>query len=275
MNGPVSGYHSVSHAASETPLPPRHAGGSGSGKSTLAEALAAKLPVPCALIEHDCYYRDLSHLPVAVRAQADFDAPEALENELLCAHLRALKAGRGVRVPRYDFAAHTRRAESDLVQPAQVILVVGILLLSEPALRALFDASVFVEAPACVRFVWRLVRDVGERGRTLESVVQQYLATVRPAHERLVQPTLAHADLVVSGMDLEGSLRSVAERLPRGNCAALPPVLSEQLPCPRPSFVGGRGMREDHEATNPVAPVACPHGAGLRVAVVRRAVRPQ
>lgn len=186
------------------------AGGSGAGKSTLARALqevtAGKGRV---ILEHDAYYRDLSRLPWAARAKADFDSVEALDNALLCRHLRQLKRGETVATPRYDFATHTRLPARLSVPPTELIIVVGILILAVPEVCSLLDAKVFVAAPPCVRFIRRLVRDVRERGRTVRSVVQQYRRSVRPAFERLVAPSAQHADLIVSGLDLPAAVKAV------------------------------------------------------------------
>lgn len=176
------------------------AGGSGSGKTSLTRALVGRLgPLSCAVLDHDSYYRDLSHLPPAERAATNFDHPDSLESSLLARHLSELRAGQAVERPIYDFAVHARTARTRKVEPRPIIVCEGILLLAVPELRDAFDLRVFVDAPADVRAVRRVLRDIGERGRTVESVVAQYLETVRPMHERFVEPARETADLVLSG----------------------------------------------------------------------------
>lgn len=175
------------------------AGGSGSGKTTLARAVAAAWRDRCAVIDHDSYYRDLGHLDPAARAAVNFDHPDALDNELLRQHLGRLQRGLAVDRPVYCFATHTRQLVTQRVEPRQIVLVEGILLLAVPELRRAFDLRVFVDVPADVRALRRVCRDVGERGRTPESVLRQWTATVRPMHEQFVEPARAAADLVISG----------------------------------------------------------------------------
>lgn len=174
------------------------AGGSGSGKTTLARELAARLgPERCAVLDHDSYYRDLSHLSPQERAAVNFDHPESLENGLLADHIEALRRGEPIERPRYDFANHSRLFATVRVEPRAVILCEGILLLAVPELRSAFDLRVFVDVPSDVRVLRRLERDIVERGRTVHSVVDQYLRTVRPMHETFVEPARATADLVL------------------------------------------------------------------------------
>lgn len=174
------------------------AGGSGSGKTSLTRALVESLGANrCAVLDHDSYYRDLSHLPLPDRARANFDHPESLENGLLADHLAALRASLAVQRPGYDFTTHTRRPATTKVEPRPIILCEGILLLAVPELRDAFDLRVFVDTPADVRALRRVQRDIVERGRTVESIVAQYLQSVRPMHERFVEPARATADLVL------------------------------------------------------------------------------
>jgi uridine kinase len=174
------------------------AGGSGSGKTSLTRALVGLLgSTECAVLDHDSYYRDHGNLPLALRAEVNFDHPESLENDLLARHLAELVAGRAIERPCYDFATHTRTRRTLRVEPRPVIVCEGILLLAVPELAPAFDLRVFVDTPADVRALRRVQRDLVERGRTLEAVVAQYLTTVRPMHERFVEPARATADLVL------------------------------------------------------------------------------
>lgn len=174
------------------------AGGTGAGKTTIAEALMAAMPSEhAARIEHDHYYRDLSHLTARERAARNFDHPDALETELLVEQLRALRAGRAIERPVYDFATHTRRNLTQRIEPASVIIVEGILVLADQALRASLDVKVFVDTDADVRLLRRVRRDIAERGRTLESVEAQYYATVRPMHLQFVEPSKRFADVII------------------------------------------------------------------------------
>jgi len=174
------------------------AGGTGSGKTTVAQKLAQALPDGrAALIQHDWYYRDRSHLDPAARAQINFDEPDALENDLLLADLTALKANRPVDCPQYDFASHTRRTEVRQVLPRSIVLVEGILLFAVPAVRDVFDLRLFVDTDDDVRLLRRVRRDIEERGRDIQSVEAQYLGTVRRMHQQHVAPSRAHAHLII------------------------------------------------------------------------------
>jgi len=174
-------------------------GGSGSGKSTLAEALAAALPEGAAvLVREDSYYRDAASLPDFDAATFDFDDVTARDHDLMAADLARLKAGKPVTAPVYSFIHHGREPEGEAIPAAEVVIVEGTHLLCTPGMTALFDIRVFVDTPADIRFIRRLLRDQAERGRTADSVVQQYLATVRPGHERLTEPSKVHADFVIA-----------------------------------------------------------------------------
>ena len=171
------------------------AGGSCSGKTTLALALTGLLGDNCVLMRFDDYYRDLAHLSLEERAEANFDHPDALDTELFAQHLGELAGGRAVQAPNYDFATHTRLASVHLVEAAPIVVIDGILLLAVPACRELLDLSVFVHAPADERLSRRIERDVAERGRTESRVRAQFAATVEPMHQQFVEPSSAHADL--------------------------------------------------------------------------------
>jgi uridine kinase len=174
------------------------AGGSGSGKTTVAERLAGVVGLrSVALLRLDAYYADHPELGFAARAAVNYDHPDAFDWPLLTAHVDALLAARPVEAPTYDFAHHRRAVETVPVAPATILVVEGILVLYPPALRDRFDLKVFVDTDADVRFIRRLQRDVLARGRTTESVVEQYLATVRPSHEQFVEPTKRYADVII------------------------------------------------------------------------------
>jgi uridine kinase len=174
------------------------AGGTGSGKTTVADKLAAAMPPGrCVTLDHDAYYRDQGHLPPADREAINYDHPSALDSALLALHLRELRGGRTVEAPIYDFATHTRRRETRPVAPARVILVEGILVFAEPALREQMDIKIFVDTDADIRLMRRIQRDLEERGRTFQSVRDQYYATVRPMHLEHVEPSKQWADLII------------------------------------------------------------------------------
>ena len=177
-------------------------GGSGAGKTTVVDRLTRRLgPRSVTVIKHDAYYRDLSDLSPEERAVRNFDHPDALETSLLVQHLEDLRDGVIVRVPVYDFNSHTRTGDFVTLHPKQVILVDGILVLAVPELRSLLDVKVFVDAEPDIRFIRRLVRDVKERGRTVECVTHQYLTTTRPMHQELVEDSRGYADVIVQGGD--------------------------------------------------------------------------
>lgn len=174
------------------------AGGSGSGKTTVVERIVESLgPESVARIQHDCYYRDFGHLPRHERDRINFDHPDSLESELLASHLDELLDGGSIEAPTYDFTQHRRRAETQTVGPARVVIVDGILILAEPELRRRFDVRIFVDTDADVRLLRRLRRDLDERARTLDSVIQQYEETVRPMHLEFVEPSKRYADVIV------------------------------------------------------------------------------
>ncbi len=186
-----------SSTASARPLVVGIAGGTGSGKTTVARKLAASMPGRCVTIEHDSYYFDQTHLPLEERARTNYDHPSSLETALLAMHLRDLRAGRAVDVPIYDFATHCRRAETRKVEPARVIVVEGILVFTDAALRDLMDIKIFVDTDADIRLIRRIRRDLEQRGRSFQSVRDQYYATVRPMHLEHVEPSKRWADLIV------------------------------------------------------------------------------
>lgn len=174
------------------------AGGSGSGKTTLADAIYKDVGKEnITYISHDSYYRDQSHLTSAEREHLNFDHPDILETDLLVEHIRQLKNGDSVRIPRYDFATHTRDSSTELREPKKIILVEGILIFSSIELIKLLDVKIFVDTADDIRLIRRIDRDVRERGRDSASVIAQYLATVRPMHIEFVEPSKKHADVIV------------------------------------------------------------------------------
>ncbi|MGE5184899.1 MAG: uridine kinase [Acidobacteriota bacterium] len=193
------------------------AGGSGSGKSTVANKLAQAMPSGrCVILDHDSYYRDQQHLTFEQRTQVNYDHPASLESSLLAEHLTALRAGRAVDVPIYDFTTHTRRREVRHVDPAPVVIVEGILVFVEAALRDQMDVKIFVDTDPDIRLMRRIRRDLEQRGRTFQSIRDQYYATVRPMHLEHVEPTKRWADLIVpEGGDNRVALDVLLGRLGR------------------------------------------------------------
>jgi len=194
------------------------AGGTGSGKTTVADAIVARIGAArIAFLQHDSYYRDLVGHDERALLHHNFDHPEALESDLMVRHLRELKAGRAVEVPVYDFTRHVRTDRTRRVEARRVILVEGILIFAEPTLRELFDIKIFVDTDADLRFIRRLQRDLRDRGRSAESVVNQYLETVRPMHLEFVEPSKRWADVIIP----EGGYNTVALDLVAARVAAL------------------------------------------------------
>jgi uridine kinase len=193
----------VSSSVASTDRPKRPfligvAGGSNSGKTTIATRLAELAGADhLSLIKLDSYYVERSDEPIEIRAEANYDHPDAFDWELLNDHLAALTAGAAVDVPVYDYATHDRSDRFDTVRASKIVVVEGILVLWEPRLRERFDLKIFVDAPPDLRIIRRLRRDVAERGRTPESILDQYLATVRPSHEMFIEPSKRHADVIV------------------------------------------------------------------------------
>lgn len=181
-----------------TPVVIGIAGGTGSGKTTVVRRLIEALGEgQVTVLEHDRYYRDRSALRLEERALLNYDHPDSLETDLLVQHLQDLKARRAVDVPTYDFARHNRLASRERMEPRAAVIVEGILIFADAALRTLMDVKVFVDADADTRFIRRLERDVAERGRTVASVIEQYLGTVRPMHLEFVEPSKRYADIIL------------------------------------------------------------------------------
>jgi uridine kinase len=174
------------------------AGGSGSGKTTVVRRIVEALgPDHVSILDHDRYYRDRLDLRLEDRTALNYDHPDSLETELMVRHVAELKAGRAVEAPLYDFARYVRRTATETVAPRHAIIVEGILIFADAALRAQMDIKVFVDTDDDTRFIRRLQRDVAERGRTMDSVIEQYLATVKPMHLEFVQPSKRYADVII------------------------------------------------------------------------------
>lgn len=193
--------------ASKRPLTIGVAGGTGSGKTTVARnILELAGPENVAHLQHDAYYLDLSGVPYEERVKMNYDHPSSLDNQLFVDHLKALQHHQPVDSPLYDFSTHTRAVETKLLEPKRVILVEGILILAMPEIRRLLDIRVFVDTDADIRFIRRLSRDIEKRGRSPQSIIDQYLATVRPMHMEYVEPSKKYANVVVP----EGGMNEVA-----------------------------------------------------------------
>ena len=182
------------------------AGGTGSGKTTLTEKLKAEFGEDGSVLYHDNYYKSHSEMPYEERTKLNYDHPDAFETDLMIRDIQALRRGETVRCPVYDYTIHDRSGETVEVRPTKVIIVEGILIFENQALRELMDIKIFVDTDADVRILRRIMRDVKKRGRSLDSVVKQYLTTVKPMHEQFVEPSKRFADIVV----LEGGHNLVA-----------------------------------------------------------------
>jgi uridine kinase len=174
------------------------AGGSGSGKTTVVRRIVESVGGDeVTVLDHDRYYRDRLDLRLEDRAALNWDHPDSLETELMVQHVSALREGRRIDAPTYDFARYQRRATTETLSPRRAVIVEGILIFADPALRALMDVKVFVDTDADTRFIRRLQRDVAERGRTMASVIEQYLSTVKPMHLEFVEPSKRYADVIL------------------------------------------------------------------------------
>jgi uridine kinase len=172
-------------------------GGSGSGKTTVARAIHEATGLEAAFVDQDAYYKDLSHITLDERRQVNYDHPDALDNDLMVSQLRQLAAGFAIEKPTYDYAAHTRAARTERIEPTPIVIVDGILLFTDARLRELFDIKLYVDVADDVRFIRRLQRDVEERGRQMDDIIRQYLTTVRPMHLEFVEPSKRYADVIL------------------------------------------------------------------------------
>lgn len=183
------------------------AGGSGSGKTTVAQGILQRVGADrISFLQHDSYYKDLGGLPPTQHSEINFDHPNSLESELLIEHIASLRDGKSIEVPIYDFSTDSRTSRTFTIQPRNVIIVEGILIFTEAALRNMFDVKIFVDTDSDLRFIRRLERDITERGRSTESVIKQYLSTVRPMHLEFVEPSKRYADIIIP----EGGFNSAA-----------------------------------------------------------------
>lgn len=183
------------------------AGGSGSGKTTVSQAIVQRVGAEhIAYLPHDLYYHDLAHLPLEERSIYNFDHPDSLDNELLVQQLDALIRGEPIPLPGYDFANYTRLPSEHMLEPRPIVLIEGILIFADPVLRSRMHIKLYVDTEADMRFIRRIERDVAERGRSLESVISQYLTTVRPMHLEFVEPSKRYADIIIP----QGGKNSIA-----------------------------------------------------------------
>jgi uridine kinase len=173
-------------------------GGTGSGKTTVANRILQSVSAAeVVFIQQDLYYRNLKDMPLDYRNAANFDHPDAIDNELLANHLKKLNAGEPVELPIYDFRTHSRLPDTTPIEAKPIVIVEGILIFAEARLREQMDIKVFVDTPDDIRFIRRLRRDIAERGRTLDSVIEQYEATVRPMHMQFIEPSKRFADVII------------------------------------------------------------------------------
>lgn len=182
------------------------AGGTGSGKTTITKRILREFGGSVSVIYHDNYYKAHDDMPYSERSKLNYDHPNAFDTELMLSHIRALKRGEAVRCPVYDYTAHNRSSKTVTVRPARVLVVEGILIFADKALCDEMDIKIYVDTDADVRILRRIVRDVRDRGRSLENVVNQYLTTVKPMHEQFVEPSKRNADIIIP----EGGHNTVA-----------------------------------------------------------------
>lgn len=189
-------------------------GGTGSGKSTIAREICRSFDKNCiAMIEQDCYYKDQSHLTLEERVKTNYDHPHAFDTKLLVKHLKDLIDGKPIEKPQYDFEIHNRKVETIPVDPREIIIVEGILVLEDESLRDMLDIKIYVDTDADVRFIRRMLRDIKERGRTVDSVITQYLTVVKQMHEQFTENTKKYADIIIP----EGGHNKVAIDVIKGN----------------------------------------------------------
>lgn len=193
------------------------AGGTGSGKTYIAKKLQEADPQNVIIISHDHYYKDRSDVPLEKRKELNYDEPAALDNQLFLEHLKQFKAGEVVDIPQYDFGTHTRKAEIKQVAPTLVMIIEGILILTDPEIREMFDLTLFIEVDADIRLARRLARDVGQRDRSFQESLNQYLISAQPMYDKYVEPGKDYADLIINNngslADLEDALETLRARI--------------------------------------------------------------
>lgn len=197
-------------------------GGTGSGKTTISTRIMETLPADSVvMLEQDHYYKDLPQMTFEERIQQNFDHPDSIDTQLMTEHVRALRRGQAIERPCYDFAQYCRRPETVLLEPRAALIVEGILIFENRPLRELMDIKIFVDTDADLRFIRRMKRDIEDRGRTVSSVIQQYMATVRPMHNDFVEPSKRFADVIIPeggynqvGIDLV--IQKIRSLLPNG-----------------------------------------------------------
>lgn len=221
------------HSSGNYPFTIAVAGGTGSGKTTIANALIERIGIDnIAYLPHDAYYKDMSHLDANQRKAINFDHPDSLDTALMVEHIKRLQASEPVEIPIYDFTTDSRTNQTLTVQPNPIILVEGILIFWEAELRKLFDIKIFVDTDADIRFIRRLKRDIVERGRTVESVIDRYLNTVRPMHQEFVEPSRRYADVIIpEGGYNTAAIDMVADRI-RAMLSLSRAIQSRQQPPP-------------------------------------------
>lgn len=193
------------------------AGGTGSGKTHIAKELQKVDPEKVSIVSHDRYYKDRSNIPLEDRKQLNYDEPDSLDNDLFTKHLTYLKGGKSIEMPQYDFSTHTRIGETTHVSPTPVIIIEGILILVDPEVRKLFDLTIFIDVDDDIRLARRLTRDVGQRERTFQESLNQYLISAQPMHDKYVQPGKDYADIIINNnrdyQELEDALETLKARV--------------------------------------------------------------
>ncbi|HMW01551.1 MAG TPA: uridine kinase [Acidobacteriota bacterium] len=199
-------------------------GGTGSGKTTVARKIIQAVgPERVTFVQQDAYYRNLGDMPIELRHRVNFDHPDAFDTELLLNHLEALREGETIEQPIYDYVTHSRKVEAIHTEPRPVIIVDGILIFFSPQMRALMDMKIYVDTDADLRFIRRLERDVHERGRSVDSIVNQYLTTVRPMHLQFIEPLKRYADVIIpKGGDNEVGIDLITEKIKAILARAIP-----------------------------------------------------
>ncbi len=183
----------------KTPLFIGITGGSGSGKTTIVNKIFSEVPErSIAIIEQDAYYKDQSHLSYEERCKTNYDHPLAFDTDLLIEHIESLKCGQAIEKPLYDYEVHNRKKETQIIEPKEIIIIEGLLVFYDERIRDLLDIKIFVDTDADLRLIRRIIRDINERARTVDSVIAQYINTVRPAHEQFIEPTKKYADIIVT-----------------------------------------------------------------------------